>query len=366
MLFDSREWLDYRDVLILPKRSDISSRSEVDLIRDFTFKYTSLKWSGFPLMVANMSTTGVIPVALALKEEKMITCLHKFHTVEDLRPLEGTNYGDYISLSTGIKENDYERVKQILKEYPEIKFLTIDVANGYMVKFADFIKRVRDDFQDRLVIIAGNVVTSDAAQELILSGASGVKCGIGPGQSCLTRRYTGVGAAQLSAVIEVSDAVHQLGGFSVADGGCTTEACIAKAFAGNADFVMCGSFFAGSEEASGQVVEKIENDFKYYNPETKQVESHGGTAVKYKEFYGMSSKKANEKFSNLTDYKAYEGRELLIPYTGPVSETIQRIKGGLRSCCAYVGARKIKHLPKHTTFIRVNNQLNTSLEKYET
>jgi GMP reductase len=233
----------------------------------------------------------------------------------------------------------------------------VDVANGYTKFFADFIKDLRMQFSN-IVIIAGNVVTGDQTQELILNGADIVKVGIGPGSVCTTRIQTGVGYPQLSAVIECADAAHGLGGHIIADGGCTCPGDIAKAFAGGADFVMLGGMLAGHNEGGGEVISK------HFASGEATLLDNGNFLPHYEEkqfvqFYGMSSDAANKKhFGGLKDYRSSEGREVLVPYRGKVATTIQDILGGLRSTCTYVGAPTLKQLSKCATFVRATNQYN--------
>jgi GMP reductase len=176
-------------------------------------------------------------------------------------------------------------------------------------------------------------------EELILSGADIVKVGIGPGSVCTTRSMTGVGYPQLSAVIECADAAHGLGGRICADGGCTSPGDVAKAFGGGADFVMLGGMLAGHDECAGDTVEQDGQQFK--------------------RFYGMSSRTAMQKYAGgVAHYRASEGKEVLVPYRGPVADSMQDVLGGLRSACTYVGARTLKELTKRTTFVRAGMQTN--------
>ena len=219
-----------------------------------------------------------------------------------------------------------------------IEYLCIDVANGYTEIFVDFVSKIREEFP-HLAIMAGNVVTGDMTEELILAGADIVKVGIGPGSVCTTRKMTGVGYPQLSAIIECADAAHGLGGLICSDGGCTRPGDIAKAFGGGADFVMLGGMLAGHNESGGEVIEK---DGKIY-----------------RSFYGMSSKSAMDKYSGgVAKYRAAEGKTVYLEDRGPVADTVQEILGGVRSACTYVGARRLKELTKRTTFVRVTQQLN--------
>lgn len=326
--------LDFKDVLIRPKRSTLSSRKEVDLTRVYTFKHSKLTWQGVPIMAANMDGVGTIDMARALYKHQMFTCLVKNYTEDDLFDLVGKFGGNYFAVSTGTSDKDFLKLRQIVNAYPEIKFICIDVANGYQERFADYVQKVRETFP-HCTIIAGNVVTADMTQELILRGADIVKVGIGPGSVCTTRVQTGVGYPQLSAIIECSDAAHGLGGHIIADGGCTCPGDVAKAFGAGADFVMLGGMLAGHVEGGGTV--------------------ENGMVT----FYGMSSDTAMEKHhGGVADYRSSEGRTVTIPFKGPVENTVLDILGGVRSTCTYVGAPTLKQLSKCTTFIRVNRQIN--------
>jgi len=336
--------LDYSDVLFRPKRSTLSSRKDVDLERTYKFKYSKNEWSGIPVMAANMDGVGELEIAETLSDFGMITCLTKQHDVSKLKKYKKLkSIYKNISLSIGIKKEDFERLDKTLKEFSFIKFICVDVANGYSEHFSAFIKSVRDKYPTK-TIIAGNVVTADMAQELVLSGADIVKVGIGPGSVCTTRIQTGVGYPQLSAVIECADAAHGLGAHIIADGGCTCPGDVAKGFGGGADFVMLGGMFAGHDEGGGKITK-----------------SNGS---KYIEFYGSSSETANKKhYGGLSDYRSSEGRSVKIKYRGKIKDTILNILGGVRSSCTYVGAPSLKQLSKCTTFVRVSNQFNDTFSK---
>ena len=349
--------LDFRDVLIRPKRSTLSSRKEVDLKRTFKFKHSGFEWTGVPIMAANMDGVGTIEMATALYEHRMFTCLTKSHTEDQFEDLVSNVGGNYFAVSTGTSDSDFQKLTRIINSYPEIHFVCIDVANGYSEHFGDFVSKVRKAFA-HTTIIAGNVVTADMTQELILRGADIVKVGIGPGSVCTTRVQTGVGYPQLSAIIECSDAAHGLGGHIIADGGCTCPGDVAKAFGAGADFVMLGGMLAGHVEGGGRVVTK------YFNPKLEQFrigEKYDFCAQKqeFVEFYGMSSDTAmNKHHGGVAEYRSSEGRTVEIPFKGEVKTTVLDILGGLRSTCTYVGAPTLKQLSKCTTFIRVNRQIN--------
>ncbi len=320
--------LDYCDVLIRPKRSTLESRKDVNLHRTFQFKCGRI-WTGVPIAAANMDTTGTLEMSDVLSEHDMITCLSKHIKSDECND-------NFTALSFGMTEQDIETLGEGVGD---VQFLCLDVANGYTEKFVDFVRWVRNIYPEK-IIIAGNVVTAEQTEALILSGADIVKVGIGPGSVCTTRKVTGVGYPQLSAVIECADAAHGLDGHVMADGGCTCPGDVAKAFGAGADFVMLGGMLAGHDECAGETV--LEGD------------------TRYKVFYGMSSDTAMNKHNGgVATYRASEGKTVRVEYRGPVSETVQQILGGLRSACTYVGAKEIKHLPKCTTFVKVYRQLNT-------
>ena len=331
--------LDYSDVLFRPKRSTLASRKQVDLRRTYKFKYSNHEWTGIPIMAANMDGVGETGIAESLSEFGMVTCLTKQHDVNKLKKFKKLkSLYQNIALSIGIKKEDFQKLDKSLKEFSFIKFICVDVANGYSEHFSAFIKSVRDKYPTK-TIIAGNVVTADMAQELVLSGADIVKVGIGPGSVCTTRIQTGVGYPQLSAVIECADAAHGLGAHIIADGGCTCPGDVAKGFGGGADFVMLGGMLAGHDEGSGKIVK-----------------SNGS---RYVEFYGSSSETANKKhYGGLSDYRSSEGKTVRLKYRGKIKDTILNILGGVRSSCTYVGAPSLKQLSKCTTFVRVSNQYN--------
>ena len=336
--------LDYSDVLFRPKRSTLQSRKDVNLKRTYRFKYSNNEWSGIPIMAANMDGVGELEVAEKLSEFGMITCLTKQHDVKRIKKFKKIkSIYKNITISIGIKNEDFKRLDDVLKEYSFIKFICIDVANGYSEHFSKYLKTVREKYPTK-TIIAGNVVTADMAQELVLSGADIVKVGIGPGSVCTTRTQTGVGYPQLSAVIECADAAHGLGAHIIADGGCTCPGDVAKGFGAGADFVMLGGMFAGHDEGGGKIIKSNGN--------------------RYIEFYGSSSDTANKKhYGGLSDYRSSEGRTVRVKYRGKIKDTILNILGGVRSSCTYVGAPSLKQLSKCTTFVRVSNQFNDSLIK---
>ncbi len=368
--------LDYNNVLIRPKRSVLESRSEVLLNRQFVFRNSEkdiknfdldVDFDGIPIIAANMDGVGTFQMADVLAEYGIMTCLTKAYDVMELVSFfdiddQDTNRRtEHVAMSIGITEVDEHKFRSVYEMTDgKLKYVCIDVANGYTERFVDFIRDFRNQYSD-IVIIAGNVVTADQTQELILNGADIVKVGIGPGSVCTTRIKTGVGYPQLSAVIECADAAHGLGGHIIADGGCTTSGDVVKAFAGGADFVMLGGMLAGHLQGGGEVITK------FYETNEVSVEDNFFEPVyekkQFVQFYGMSSKAANDKhFGGLKNYRSSEGRDVLIPFRGNIGPTIQDILGGIRSACTYVGASELRSLNKCTTFIMCNDTHNRVYE----
>jgi len=336
--------LDFNNILIRPKRSTISSRSQVDLNRKFKFRHSNSAWFGVPIIAANMDTTGTFGVYDILSKYNMITALHKFYTFTDLvnETSKRDMNPDLFMISTGIQDDAIERLHDIFNVI-KCKWICIDIANGYISKLVDFCKRVRDNFPDK-IIVAGNVVTREIVEELILNGGVDiVKVGIGPGSACTTRIQTGVGMPQVSAILECADAAHGVKGHIIGDGGITCPGDMSKAFGAGADFIMAGGIFAGHDENPGEIVCDENGD-------------------KCKIFYGMSSKQAMEKhYGKMNSYRSSEGRYLKIKYKGALENTVLNYLGGIRSTCTYINAASIKEMAKCTTFVQVNQQVNTSL-----
>lgn len=369
MRIDNEIKLDYKDALIRPKRSTLKSRSEVDLKRSFTYRnYVSneeMHYGGVPIMAANMDGVGTFAMADTLSQQHMFTCLVKTYSAEQLVDFfkEGMYRRQYVAMSIGTSQADFDKLVAVYREVGNnLKYVCMDIANGYSEHFADHVRKVRNSFSD-LVIIAGNVVTGEMTEELILAGGADiVKVGIGPGSVCTTRIQTGVGYPQLSAVIECADAAHGLGGHIIADGGCSTAGDVSKAFAAGADFVMLGGMLSGHDQGGGEVITKFYQTNEYYEDE-KGNSQYVNEMKHFVQFYGMSSETANEKhFGGLKSYRSSEGRTVLVPYKGDVNFTIQEIMGGIRSTCTYVGAATLKQLSKCTTFIRCNDTHNRVFE----
>ena len=336
--------LDYKDVLLRPKRSTMGSRKEVDLQRTYKFRNSRKEYTGIPIMAANMQGVGTFKMAEELIKVPLFTCLDKTYQPADIWGWLGNHVHKpdlcrNVAVSTGITDIDDERIEATLKLCRSIQYVNIDVANGYSERFLDYVARFRDKHPE-LTIIAGNVVTADITEELLLKGADIVKVGIGPGSVCTTRIKTGVGYPQLSAVMECADAAHGLGGHIIADGGCNSPGDVAKAFGAGADFVMLGGMMAGTTEGIGYEVRD------------------GGKV----EFFGSSTTQAQEDTGGVQKHRTSEGRVVSLPYKGSVTNVVTDVLGGLRSGCTYVGANKLKNLSKCTTFVQCKTTHNPVFE----
>ena len=343
MHLDTEIKLNYDDVLLKPKRSTLSSRRYVDMTRTFTFRNSKESYTCCPIVASNMDGVGTFSMAKVLQDYKMMTVITKSTTPEQWKQAVGDGIKlKYLSVCTGAKRNtkDNDTMHNVLKNYPDVKFITIDVANGYHEHFVDFVKQTRDEYPDK-TIIAGNVVTAEMTEQLILSGADIVKVGIGPGSVCTTRIMTGVGVPQFSAVVECADAANGVGGHIMADGGCVEPGDVAKALGGGAHFVMLGGMLAGHNESELPVVDGE------------------------REFYGSSSDRAREVHGkSKAGYRGNEGRAITIPDRGPVKETVEDMLGGVRSACTYIGARRLKDMPKCATFVTTYNVINKVYDQY--
>ena len=347
MRINNEPKLNFEDVLLQPKRSTLSSRKDVDMTRNFTFRNSGKQMNFLPIFASNMDGVGTFSMAKVLQDYKMMTVITKTTGIDEWRKAVGNGVRlQSVSVCTGTNvmwdkdATDWKTMQDVLKSFPDIKMITVDVANAYHQNMVDFIKKVRDEYPNK-IIVAGNVVTPEMTEELIINGADIVKIGIGPGSVCTTRTMTGVGVPQFSAILDCADAANGIDGHIMADGGCVYPGDIAKAFGGGAHMVMIGGMLAGHDESEQQVVDgKIE-------------------------FYGMSSDRAREKHGKRKDgYRGNEGRLISLPYRGPVRNTVEDILGGVRSACTYIGARRLKDMPKCASFVTTNNVINRIYEQY--
>lgn len=370
----SEPQLDFNDVLIAPQATTINHRGEVEVVRNFKQLEPDLgmgyveEFRCCPIMNANMTQMGTFEVAKVLLENEMIGCIHKFYTGDEIYDFLDKNpqcnkKTFFVTIGLRNAEEEFEKLERI--EYSTFRHsIMIDVPNAYIPEVEKLVRDVRRAFPSRIIAV-GNVCTGDRTQELIKAGANIVKVGIGPSGVCRTRHNTGCGRPQLSAVLECANAAHQVGGLIIADGGFTQIGDFCKAFVGGADICMSGAFFAGTDEASGEVIEKCykTNEYSFYSTPSDEANTPDYFPDKplyevkrFKEYYGMSSFRAQqENYGEKTKTGTSEGVESkLIPYVGPLVDVINNIKGGLRSCGSYIGAKSIKHFSRQGSFYKVN------------
>lgn len=321
--------LGFKDVMIVPRPSEIKSRSEVDLIRKFTFE-NGVEWQGVPIVASNMTTIGTFEMAEALAKYKMLTCVHKHYPIYAWN--HWTNSIDsnkdiinHVAVTSGISENDLDRLDTIMA-IADFPFICLDVANGYMTRFIDVIAKVRERYPNK-ILIAGNVVEYRGAHLLAQAGVDIIKIGIGSGSVCTTRRMTGVGYPQISAIDECEKITIVGNRYIMSDGGCVVPGDLAKAFVAGADFVMLGGMLAAHNE----------------NETT--------------EFYGMSSIKALKEYGEKKDYRVAEGKLVNLSPRGSVSKTLDEILGGLRSTGSYINCKTLDNFSQ-AKLIHVTEQTN--------
>tara|TARA_B100001113_G_scaffold221794_1_gene181881 strand:- start:923 stop:1981 length:1059 start_codon:yes stop_codon:yes gene_type:complete len=351
MRINNEPKLNFDDVLLQPKRSTLTSRKDVDMTRKFTFRNSKKVMNFTPIFASNMDGVGTFSMAKVLQEYQMMTVITKTTKPEEWKKAVGSGLRlQSVSVCTGTNKvfdddaEDYKNMQKVLEMFPDVKMITVDVANAYHQNMVGFINQIREEYPTK-VIVAGNVVTPEMTEELIINGADVVKIGIGPGSVCTTRTMTGVGVPQFSAILECADAANGVDGHIMADGGCVHPGDIAKALGGGAHMVMIGGMLAGHNESEGEI-----------NPDT-------GT----REFYGMSSDRAREVHGKRKDgYRGNEGRLIDLPDRGPVKNTVEDILGGVRSACTYIGARRLKDMPKCASFVTTNNVINRVYERYTT
>lgn len=333
--------LGFDDILIVPQNSIVNSRSEVSLLTTFTFR-NDRKWTGVPIVISNMDTTGTFDMVKACSAYKLLVCVHKYYSIKEWEHFikHNQNILEYVAVSTGISDNDLKRLDSIVKLSSHLTMICVDVANGYIPALIKTIKKLRCNYPDKIIIV-GNVVTSARCNELYDAGADIIKVGIGSGSVCLTRTQTGIGYPQASAVFDCKRASR---GFIMSDGGCKNPGDVCKAFAMGADFVMLGSIFSGHTECSGEEVKE--------------------NGIRFKLFYGMSSKHKMNKYDNgVNRYRSSEGRCVKVKCKGSVKKTIDDLLGGLRSHISYIGFNSLASYDyRKVTKIRTNIQLNPTFK----
>ena len=358
--------LDFSDVLIKPRRSSIDSRSKVDITREYKFKWCPYVIKGTGIMQANMGTIGNFEVSRMMLDNGLFACLHKHHNINELIGFykelikRGDDTWRRCLLGIGLRDNGIDKLRQINKELGIQVGIKFDVPNGYIPQVKDKVIELRKEFPEMFIMV-GNVVTGDITEDLILSGADCVAVGIGGGSACRTREKTGCGRTQLSTVIECADAAHQVGGMICSDGGITCPGDICKAFGGGADFIMIGGLFAGTDEAEGEIITKWISTGEYdrVSYDSGYIFKPHFEEKKFKQFYGMSSTLAQEKFQGgMKNYRASEGVVIEVPYSGSMDSILEDMLGSIRSMMTYIGAKNLKNIPKQCVFYKVNNQRN--------
>jgi len=339
------EKVGFNDVLVTPQRSSVGSRSDVDLIRKFTFKHSGRSFNGIPVIASNTECTGTFAIAEELSKYKLFTCISKYYMVADWVDFAQLHPESiqFTAVTSGVRTGDVVKLKAITESVPGINCICLDVANGYTNIFREFVCRTRKVYP-HFTIMAGNVATPEVALELVHAGADVIKIGVGSGSVCSTRMKTGVGIPQLSAILDCAEAVHGIGAQIISDGGCTCPGDVAKSFGAGSDFVMIGGMFAGHDESAGDLVER--------------------DGKKYKSYYGMASSTAMAMHADPASYRAAEGDLVELPYRGPIKNTVLDLLGGLRSTCSYVGAKKLSQLQRKTVFVRVSRQHSGMFEAF--
>lgn len=343
--------LDFDDVLIVPRPTELISRSEVNLIVSYICKHSGKQIRGIPVIVANLDTTGTIPMAQALYSYKIFVALHKYIAQHEIIKFFHTPESKYSFYTTGINDEDLKQLKSISLQ-TNLPRINIDVANGYMYSFLDKIKYIRNLYPDT-IIMAGTVCTPEGVENIIKAGADICRCGIGNGNLCDTSNKAGVGYKQFSVAVECGQAANELNALCCSDGGCKTPADVCKALGAGSRFVMCGSLFCGYDECEGEW--EYLPEVEWYHKKQGDTWTAGFATGKQKKrrlkAYGMSSKVANDKYNQgLKEYRTSEGKERWFDYRGLVDTLAQDIKGSLASCCTYTNTKNLENLWKNCCF----------------
>ena len=333
--------LDFDDVLIIPRRS----------VKPLTRKSVNIKipWldtNAYPIVIANMPTTGTYEIAKQLTPMKVFTFIHKEYTIDEHKiNLAMMDDRRYIAITTGVRDKDIKKTIDIISDFQDIGIINIDIANVY-ANVDGMIKAIQTykSLFPHMKISAGNICDKNLMEELVDAGADYIKVGVGSGAACITRTEVGVGIPQLSAVMECYEEAQRLDCKIISDGGCVTSGDVCKAIAAGADMVMIAGMVSSCYECSNMV----EIDGQHY------VNLYGLGSNKQYNIHGVSEK----------EYRPNEGRDLMIPAKGHIKDIINQILGGLRSVCTYVGVSNIEELSIHAEFIRVNSTHNKSLERY--
>ncbi|MBD3260988.1 MAG: guanosine monophosphate reductase [Candidatus Altiarchaeales archaeon] len=328
--------LTFDDVCLVPQYNNVPSRTEPDTSTWLT-KNIEI---GMPLIPANMDTVISPSLAEIILRRGGMPIFHRFASVEKqvewIKQFQGN-----ILVSCGIKEGP--DLFRILEEKP--KGVCIDVAHGHSEKMHNIISTIKKQFP-HIEIVAGNVCTPMAYQDLVNAGADAVKVGVGPGAACTTRIVTGFGVPQFTAVYECAQIARKLRVPIIADGGIRNSRDVVLALAAGASTVMIGKLFALTEESAAE--KKLNVEDGYF------CDVGRGTPVcKYR---GQASEDfQNEFYGGLKEKTVAEGTDFWAPVSGSANDLIDEILGGLRSGLTYGGARSIKELQRKAEFMQVSN-----------
>lgn len=298
--------------------------------------------SEMAIALAKLGGMGIVHKNLSIEEQANIIKQVKSVEAKDLKEAAVDKKGRLlVGAAVGVSADVFDRVKALVKEGVDI--IAVDSAHGHSIGVIDTVKQIRTLYPT-LDLIGGNVVTAQAAIDLIYAGASCIKVGVGPGSICTTRVVAGVGVPQLTAINDVYQVAKQYEVGIIADGGIKLSGDITKALAAGASAVMLGGLLAGCEETPGKIFE------------------HNGKKVK--SYMGMGSLTAMKKGSSdryfqggVKELKKLvpEGIEATVPYKGKMADVIYQMMGGVRSGMGYCGCETISSLHEHAKFVKITN-----------
>jgi IMP dehydrogenase len=322
-----KEAVTYDDMLLVPQYSDITSRSEVDISSELNVT-SKLQ---LPVMASPMDTVSEVDMSIAMAKAGGLAVIHRYNTIPEQGNLVYRTASDISTSLTaaaiGVSGDYLERATTVVALGANV--LCVDVAHGHHAMTKNALNELRKAFGDDIYIIAGNVCTLEGVNDVSDWGANAVRCNIGGGSICSTRIVTGHGLPGLQTLFDCARTDRDVK--IIADGGIKTSGDIVKALAAGADFVMCGSLLAGTEESPGQVISLPD-----------------GTRMK--EYRGMASKDAQMNWRNKSSTP--EGVASYIPYKGSVTDILADLEGGIRSGFSYSGARTIAELQHKAEWAR--------------
>lgn len=327
--------LSFDDVLLIPNRSSIKSRQDVDL----SWQIDKTKFS-LPIISINMDDVTGTDMAIKMAELGSFGILPRFDkpSIQAEKVCKIKKAGHFSAAAIGIKSEEWDRLSSLVKA--GVDHISIDVAHGHLETTLNLVKRIKNKYP-HLNLSTGVIATYQGAKDLFLAGTDIVRVGVGPGTICTTRLQTGTGVPQISAVMEASRAARKLKKQIWADGGTKNSGDIVKCLAAGASAVIVGSQLAGSKETPGKKI-KIEN--KYY----KQYNASTSFTAKNLQIKKNSNGKSSSYIHHI------EGVESLVPYRGPIKHVIKKLESGIRSGFSYSGAQNISQLWKKAHWVRVS------------